>query len=148
MKKTYDKTHAQKTLEAGKQDTKNKAAAEAARRDALMINLNGRRIGKLYFHIKAVEKDPESMAYILGRIGFFPFRAETRLEIDQIELIGVSPAFNRERIGAQIPVYAINVEENGKIISVVLQEELAKQKEGKGLASAVKKGVDLELIKG
>lgn len=137
MKKVIDKQHTQKIMDAVEQDSKKKA--EEARREALMITLGGRRIGRLYFHIKAVEKDPESMAYILGRIGFFPFRVEARMDIGQFELIGVSPSFNRETLGSPIPIYAINVEEEGKVISVVLQEDLKNEKPGKG-------GVDLQLV--
>lgn len=126
----------EKTLSAGKADAQEKAAAETKRREALMITMGGRRVGKLYFTIESVENDPESMAYILGRIGFFPFRTEARVDMGQFELIGLSPSFNRIPVGHQIPIYAINVEQEGKVIEVILQQQL----------EAKKSGVDLILL--
>lgn len=99
------------------------AENEAARRDALMVTLAGRRMGRIFLDIDRVHSKAEEMLYVVSRIGFLPFRVEARIDINQLDMVGLSPQF--ERIGTDdvIPVYQIKVEDDGKTITAEKMED-------------------------
>jgi hypothetical protein len=90
---------------------------EEAIREAALITMKGRRLGAMYFNIKDVETNPEQFAAVLARISFMPLRVECRLDMNQLEVIGLSNKFKRIGPNEQTPCYTLKISPDGQNIT-------------------------------
>lgn len=68
--------------------------------------------GTLTFTAEEFEKDPDFIANLLSRIGFFPYNATFHVELEIFIMVGFSRRFRPLKVGEEAPAYKLMVSDN------------------------------------